>query len=148
MTLLMLRARPIDKIVTCIWGLRRRCSNGRPGLSAVIHRRSSIQPNTAPYSPYLKKRSVAEGIMGRTEGASEISLEIRSAILTLHLFTNKSWIEISKCLLVNPASAQQICTKAKVSKKEVSKIGEYSVFDGIASTWHSEACAGLGNMID
>jgi len=86
--------------------------------------------------------------MGRTEGASEISLEIHSASLTIHLFTNKSSIEISKCLLVNPASAQQICTKTKVSKKEVTKIHEYSVFNAIASTWHSEACAGLGNMID
>ena len=86
--------------------------------------------------------------MVRTEGASEISLEIRSEILTLHLFTNKSWIEISKCLLINPASAQQICTKAKVSKKEVTKIDEYSVIDTITSTWYSEVSASLGNMID
>lgn len=74
-------------------------------------------------------------------------MEIQSGILTIHLFTNKQWIEIAKCLQANPALAQKICTRVKV-KKEVTKNGEHSAFGAVAGPGHSEACAGLGNMIN
>ncbi|KAG0129234.1 hypothetical protein HOY82DRAFT_610845 [Tuber indicum] len=51
--------------------------------------------------------------MGGTREATEISLELRCAILTHHIFTDKTWIEISKCLKVHPDSARKICQKAK-----------------------------------
>ncbi|RPA96548.1 hypothetical protein L873DRAFT_1216818 [Choiromyces venosus 120613-1] len=52
-------------------------------------------------------------MMGHTSGAAEIPLEMHCAILTLHLFTDKTWTEISECLHVHPDSAHHLCKRAK-----------------------------------
>ncbi|RPA99717.1 hypothetical protein L873DRAFT_874483 [Choiromyces venosus 120613-1] len=73
----------------------------------------SISPITFESLTNLRYLYSRKEIMGRTYGASEISLEICCTILTIYLFTQKTWNEISSCLHVHPHSAQQICLKAK-----------------------------------
>lgn len=43
----------------------------------------------------------------------QIPLHLKAAIVTLHLFTDKSWNDISAVLRVHPESARQIFQRAK-----------------------------------
>lgn len=76
----------------------------------------------------------------------EVPLLKRVAILTLHWYGDKNWIEISTLLKVHPETARAICVRAKVSEPYlrcdfVFGMGcgvELMVYVGVGESYRSE----------